>query len=114
MIPLEKKLDRLIQIYATQQRSYISNIPATVGHHWVHRSCKLLRWDIKNIIPLTEEEHRQVHCGKLLIEIKNPFRYQYLINMKSKNFKDYLLEKAITEEEFINEKYKELLTIISQ
>lgn len=108
MKQIEFQLDKLVQIWASQQRSYISMQPAQVGHHWIGRSCKLLRWDLHNVIPLTNEEHRLHHDGHLWIEIKNPFRLQYLQNMKNKNLKDYLLENGLTEDEWLLEKKKYL------
>lgn len=107
MKPIEFQLDRLVQMWSTTQKSYVSGMPAQVGHHWIGRSCKLLRWDLHNIIPLTNEEHRLHHDGHLLIEIKNPFRLQYLQNMKNTNFKDYLLEKGLTEDEWLKMKKEE-------
>lgn len=107
MRQIEFNLDRLVQMWATTQRSYLSNKTPCVGHHFVHRSCKLLRWDLHNIIPLTNEEHRLHHDGHLWIEIKNPFRLQYLQNMKNKNLKDYLLENELTEDEWLTLKKKE-------
>lgn len=112
MKPIELQLDRLVQMWGIQQRSYISGRPAEVSHHFVHRSCKLLRWDLHNIIPLTNEEHRLHHDGHLWIEIKNPFRLQYLQNMKNKNLKDYLLENGLTEDEWLDIKKKELEDLI--
>lgn len=108
MKPIELQLDRLIQIWATTQKSYVSGDVKCIGHHYIHRSCKLLRWDLHNIIPLTFEEHRLHHDGLLPIEIKNPFRLQYLENMKNKNYKDYLLENELTEDEWLLEKKKYL------
>lgn len=108
MKPIEHRLDKLIQEWGVKQRSYVSWKPAEVSHHYIHRSCKLLRWDLHNIIPLTNEEHRLHHDGLLPIEIKNPFRLQYLENMKNKNYKDYLLENELTEDEWLLEKKKYL------
>ena len=104
----EKELDALTQKWACMQKSYISYLPAECGHHYIGRSNKLLRWDLRNIIPLTYKEHTDVHNGSLFIDIKNPFRLQYLQNMKNKNFKDYLLEHNLSVQEFMNIKYMEL------
>lgn len=102
------KLDRMIQQYATQRRSYISGLPAECGHHHIGRSNTLLRWDINNIIPLTLAEHRAVHDGTLKYKINNPFREVYLESRRNRNIKDYLLEKGMTFEEFALRKKEEL------
>lgn len=107
---LESQNDRLVQIWATSQRSYVSGKPAECGHHYYSRRNTLLRWDLLNIIPLTYEEHTKLHSGNLTINIENPFRVQYLQNMMNKDYKQYLLENNLTEQEFIklcNKKLKE-------
>ena len=111
---IEKENDRLVQVWASLQKSYISGSRKNiVGHHFYSRGTKLLRWDIRNIIPLTFEEHADVHNGKLSIEIKNPFREKFLDEMSKKNFKDYLLENNLTEKDFAircNKKLKEKIS----
>ena len=106
MKAIEKELDRLVQIWSCNQRSYISGKPAECGHHFIHRSCRLLRWDINNIIPLTLEEHALHHAGLLKIKINNPFREQYLSNMKNEHIKDYLLQNGLTGSEWLKQKKK--------
>lgn len=98
---LGKELDTLVQKWAVTQRSYISHQPAEVGHHYYGRRMKLLRWDLLNIIPLTNEEHRLYHDGKILIVIENPFRVMYLAQRAAMDYKQYLLENRWTEEEFM-------------
>lgn len=95
------RLDALVQKWACQQRSYVSGLPAQCGHHYIRRSEMLLRWDLRNIIPLTLDEHRLVHSGYMMIDINNPFREQYLRNQKNKGLKAYLLENGLTVCEFI-------------
>lgn len=111
---LEDENDRLVQQWASLQRSYISGAKGCVGHHFYGRRHLLLRWDILNIIPLTPDEHRDFHDGKLKIEISNPFRRQYLINRLNKDFKDYLLEHGMTKKDFIKERNLELRRLISE
>lgn len=110
---IEEENDKLVQIWASKQRSYISNKTQNiVGHHYYSRRNKLLRWDLHNIIPLTYEEHTDFHAGKFLIEIKNPFRKQYLENLINVQYKDYLLEHNLTDREFVkqcNDKLKEII-----
>lgn len=113
---LEKENDRLVQVWASMQKSYISRKPAECGHHFYSRHNKLLRWDLHNIIPLTVEEHTELHAGHLEVNIENPFRLQYLKNMINKDYKTYLLEHGLTDAEFVklcNKKLKEKISELS-
>ena len=115
-VGLESENDKLIQIWASKQRSFYSRKPAECGHHFYTRSHRLLRWDLLNIIPLTYEEHEKLHLGKIKLDIENPFRLQYLRNMLNKDYKKYLLENNLTEEEFVkicNKKLKEKINELS-
>lgn len=114
MKDIEKELDGLVQEWASLQKSYVSLAMPCVGHHHYSRRIKLLRWDLKNIIPLTYYEHSLVHSGNLVIEIKSPNQKKYLDQMSVKNFKSYLLEKGQTEQEFMEEKKKEILLAIDE
>lgn len=111
---LEDENDKLVQIWASHQRSYLTRKKGCVGHHFYSRRHLLLRWDILNIIPLTYEEHEQFHRGAFQIHIKNPFRKQHLDNMVNKDFKDYLLEHGMTKEDFIKERNLELRRILNE
>lgn len=111
---LEAQNDKLIQIWATKQRSYISGKPAQCGHHYYSRHNKLLRWDIKNIVPLTFEEHTRIHNGTLSYKIINPCNIIYLERMYRKDYKDYLLEKGLTEEQFVKECNRKLKEAVSE
>lgn len=109
---LEEQNDKLVQMWACRQRSYISGKPAQCGHHYYRRNCKLLRWDLKNIIPLTLEEHNQIHAGKIKYKILNPCNAFYLSRMFNKDYKQYLVDKSMTDKEFVymcNKKLKEAL-----
>ena len=113
---LERENDKLVQIWSCRQKSYISRKPAECGHHFYSRQNRLLRWDLMNIIPLTFEEHTRHHSGNLDINISNPFRQQYLSNLMSQNYKDYLLEHNMTDAEFVedcNKKLKEKINELS-
>lgn len=110
---IEAQNDRLVQIWASKQRSYISGKPAECGHHFHSRHNKLLRWDLKNIIPLTLEEHQQIHTGKLRYKMINPCNVLYLDRLYRKDYKDYLLERGMTEQDFILECNKKLKEAIS-
>lgn len=111
---LEDENDRLVQEWASMQRSYISGKKGCVGHHYYSRRHLLLRWDILNIIPLTPDEHREFHDGKFKVEIQNPFRKQYLENMINEDFKDFLLESGMTKKDFIKERNLELRRILGE
>ena len=112
MKDIEKELDKLVQEWASLQKSYVSLAMPCVGHHHHSRRIKLLRWDLKNIIPLTHYEHSLVHNGNLVIDIKDPLVKSYLDQMAVKNFKSYLLEQNITENEWLENKHKELKKIL--
>lgn len=105
---LERENDRLVQIWASRQKSYVSRKPAQCGHHFYSRYHRLLRWDILNIIPLTYEEHTELHNGKISLALNNPFREQYLRNMLNMDYKSYLLEKGLTDSEFVKQCNKKL------
>jgi hypothetical protein len=107
MESIEKELDKFVQIWACKHKSYVSSSKAECGHHYIRKgNSRLLRWDEKNIIPLTFNEHTLHHAGQLDIQIKNPFREQYLINMRNIQLKDYLLQNNLTEEEWLKQKYQ--------
>lgn len=96
---IEHELDRLIQEWASRQRSIYSGKRGCVGHHIYSRKNKMLRWDIRNIAPLTPEEHRLLHDGKIYLEIDYDTQI-YLDEMMQMNFRDFLLENRMTENEF--------------
>lgn len=106
MKSIEHELDRLVQDWASRQKSMYSGKRGCVGHHIYSRSNKLLRWDLRNIAPLTMEEHRLLHDGKIYLEIDYDTQ-QYLEKMMLMQFKDYLLFNNLTEKEFyIRERLK--------
>lgn len=110
---IEAQNDRLVQMWAARQRSYVSGKPAQCGHHYYSRHNRLLRWDLKNIVPLTIEEHTKLHSGKLEYKVKNPCNELYLERMYHKDYKTYLLENNLTDAEFVakcNKKLKEALS----
>lgn len=79
-----RELDALVQKWACRQRSYISGYPAQCGHHYIGRSEMLLRWDLRNIIPLTFDEHRLVHDGMLRFEIQILFANSFCLIRKTR------------------------------
>lgn len=96
---IEHELDKLVQEWASRQRSIYSGKRGCVGHHIYSRKNKLLRWDLRNIAPLTPEEHRLLHDGKIYLEIDYDTQ-QYLEKMMMMQFRDYLLFNELTEKEF--------------
>ena len=96
---IEHELDKLVQEWASRQRSIYSGKRGCVGHHIYSRKNKLLRWDLRNIAPLTPEEHRLLHDGKIYLEIDYDTQ-QYLEKMMMMQFRDYLLFNEQTEQEF--------------
>lgn len=111
---LEDENDRLIQEWACKQKSYLSRQRAECGHHYYSRRNMLLRWNTNNIIPLTLKQHQKVHEGKIKIEIRNPFREQYLQNLLNMDFKTYLLECGMTKKDFIKKCNLELRRRLSE
>ena len=108
---IEHELDILIQEWASQQPSMYSGKRGCVGHHIYSRSNKMLRWDIKNIAPLTPEEHRLLHDGKIYLEI-DYHTQQYLDEMMRINFRDFLLENRMTENDFYRQERIKLKSMI--
>lgn len=101
----EDTLDKLVQQWACKQRSAMSLKPAQVGHHIVRRNVNLLRWDILNIMPLTNEEHRYVHAHKKEVWGSfEPTRRSYLTQQSLIDFRNYLLKNGKTYNEFLDEK----------
>lgn len=106
---IEKELDTLVQKWAFSQRSAINGEQPCVGHHYYSRRHILLRWDLKNIIPVTEKQHRLIHDGKILYKSPN---HEYLSYMSKLNFKDWLFIHNLTEYEFLLQRLKELRSIV--
>lgn len=91
--------DSLVQFWAKSQRSIYSGKYGCVGHHIIRRDYSLLRWDLQNIAPLTPEEHRLLHDGKIKLTLPED-RREYLHTKANIRFKDYLLENNLTKQEF--------------
>lgn len=108
---IEHELDRLIQEWASRQRSIYSGKRGCVGHHIYSRKNKMLRWDIRNIAPLTPEEHRLLHDGKIYLEIDYDTQI-YLDEMMQMNFRDFLFENRMTENEFYQQERIKLKNLL--
>ena len=62
------QLDRLVQEWASKQRSEISGQYGCVGHHIIGRANHCLRYDKENIFCCTMQEHDLIHRGILKVE----------------------------------------------
>jgi len=101
---LESQLDKLFQQYACLQKSAYSRKPAECGHHIIPRRYKLTRWITGNCYPCTLQEHILIHEGKIKVKVT-----ETLEKLKQVNFKNYLLQQGITEQDFML-KQKQILT----
>ncbi len=109
-----KELDALVQKWAAKQRSEMSRMPAQCGHHYIGRKEMITRWDLRNIVPLTFDEHRLLHDGVVDWDIGNPFRRQFLINQKNKGIKQYLLENKMSVDEFMQDCKQKILEALNE
>jgi hypothetical protein len=82
-------------------------------HHIVYRRHYLLRWDVRNGVPLTAESHYAVHhdigARRRLEELVN---LAYLEDMGRWTKKDYLLKYGMSDAEFRALKKRELEMVI--
>lgn len=110
MTPEEQKLDRLYPKLAKGRRCVCCFGSLTEMHHIIGRRSHLLRWDIKNLVPLCRECHIKVHTkGIKYLKLFLPrARFDYLEEMKNKDFKQYLIEQGLTREDFYKLKEKQL------
>jgi len=102
---MEKELDKLIQQWACTQRSQISGRQAECGHHIVRRANKLTRWNIRNIMPLTYEEHYFLHNNN--VDFRTKEQIAYYEENKNKSW------HGLITKEFMLEKKKELCNILN-
>lgn len=103
---IELELDRLISNYAIERGSQKSGLRAE-PHHIIGRENKLFRWDLRNIAPLTREEHIEVHNGNE----NNILKVEQMIfksENKNKGLKDYLYSRGISYQEFLLITWKRL------
>jgi hypothetical protein len=82
-------------------------------HHIVYRRHYLLRWDVRNGVPLTAGSHYAGHhdigARRALEEKVN---LAYLEDMGRKTKKDFLMEKGLSDAEFRQLKKWELMQTI--
>lgn len=62
------KLDRLVQMWASTQRSEISGKFGCVAHHITGRANHYLRFDKDNLFVCTPEEHNLIHSGVIKVD----------------------------------------------
>lgn len=108
---IEHELDKMVQEWASRQRSIVSGKRGCVGHHIYSRRNRLLRWDLKNIAPLTPEEHRLLHDGKIKLNIDS-YTQKYLDEMMRLSFKDFLLTNGMTEYDFFKKERSKLRCVV--
>lgn len=83
-------------------------------HHIIGRQKLLLRFDIRNLLPLCADCHRLIHDKSLNLSFFIPTaRWLYLEQMSHIQFQDYLLGHGLTRDEFFKQKEKELKEIIN-
>lgn len=103
MKPIEKELDRLVQIACTTQRCRRCGKPAECGHHLIGRKDMMLRYDFTNILPLCYKCHDHIHAHK-----KEQWNYcskeqkEFLEEKQKMSYKDFLIFVAQqTEDEYL-------------
>ena len=104
---MEHELDALVQKWAAKQPSMYSGKRGCVGHHIHSRKNIMLRWDLKNIAPLTPEEHRLLHDGKITLDIPQETQ-EYLEEMMKVNYRTWLIMNGMTEKEFFKKEKEKL------
>lgn len=104
---MEHELDALVQKWAAKQPSMYSGKRGCVGHHIHSRKNIMLRWDLKNIAPLTPEEHRLLHDGKITLDIPQETQ-EYLEEMMKVNYRTWLIINGMTEKEFFKKEKEKL------
>lgn len=114
MKPIEKQLDKLVQMACANMRCTICGRKAECGHHIIGRANPMTRYDPVNIMALCYNCHRDVHDGKLLdwnyIDDLQKETLFALKNMSYKNFLIFVAKK--TENEYLKElkeMWKELI-----
>lgn len=83
-----EQLDKLVQTWASRQKSEISGQYGCVAHHIIGRANHYLRFDKENLFICTNAEHNLIHNGILKVETYiSPKR---LGNLRDKRIKSLL------------------------
>jgi hypothetical protein len=103
MKPIEKELDKLVQMLCINSRCRICGRKAEAMHHIIGRANKLLRYDLLNLMPVCYDCHRRIHDEGLDISKYMSYEiWQYLQNIKNKSYRDLLIfDLHQTEDEFL-------------
>ena len=105
MKPIEKQLDKLVQIASLNKKCAVCGKPAECYHHLIGRANPMTRYDPINLLPVCYDCHRDIHDGKvndwayidtdrkeLLTELKKMSYKDFLIFIAKKNENEYLKE----------------------
>lgn len=116
---MEARLDRLYPKLRIGRKcaNPDCNNQAVHMHHIVRRNVDLLRFDVKNLIPLCEECHRKIHDEGMFdrgLDFVDEQTKDYLLRFKYIDFKQYLLELGISKEDFFKVKEKEIIAHIGK
>lgn len=81
-----KDLDKLVQSWASRQKSEISGQFGCVAHHIVGRANHYLRFDKDNLFICTPQEHDLIHRGIIKVEsYVSPKRIGTILDKKIKS-----------------------------
>ena len=113
---MDKMIDRLDPLYPQLKRCWkrchFCGKPTEHIHHIKGRSNLLLRYDLKNLIPLCANCHHLIHLNHLELMIP-PARWLYLEQMSNIQLQDWLLSHNQTREEFFKTKETEIKEFIN-
>jgi hypothetical protein len=85
------------------------NIPELECHHIVKRRKKVLKYEIKNGVPVCKHGcHSKIDSLEGLEFLKDYIDFEYLKKYENVVFKQYLTDRGMTENEFLQEKAAEL------
>lgn len=112
---MDSMVTRLDKLYPKlRNRCHFCGRKATSMHHIKPRHSLLIRYDLKNLLPVCDDCHRLIHDKSLKVEnFISPQRWLYLNQMEQIQFQDYLLAHNLTREEFFKLKEKELKEAIN-
>jgi len=108
-------------------RCFFCHYGETVGpleaHHIVRRARKVLRWDWRNGIPvhkyhlvdgkMTCHQFAHTKAGERIIARRHQY-YRELCRLEQMNFKEYMQQGGVTEDEFRRQKLAELKEKINE